>query len=115
MADAICARWPITYCGIDYDRGQIMTNFGESVKDEQLERLAYVTRGPVQSPKVCAECGAEFVDDRFRTMHGNARHNDRARRELSPREQDALEDQHYARLAAEAPLNIEKTLASLTG
>lgn len=63
-----------SYAGRLYDVGQVMELVGGG-NDDKLIRLGYIAEVPKNAELVqCGQCGAEFIETQFRTMHGNKRH-----------------------------------------
>lgn len=62
------------YGGEELDRGQVVRLKGFR-NDDKLLGLGYF-RLPTEDDgrKVCAECGAVFIADNLRTVHGSNRH-----------------------------------------
>lgn len=68
------ATFSFVYGGIQLDPGRVIELRG-LVNDQMLIKHRYLV--PVAAkvrPHVCAECGAEFVEDWQRTKHGDMRH-----------------------------------------
>lgn len=121
------ARRPIPhYAGKPIDRGQVMT-LGGYRNDERLIRLGYLQLIEEKNPRLpeCGECGEKFVESRFLTAHGRARHRNRepnldmvAAGAYDPTTGeptafvDTTGDAEEARLEREAPLYLDKTEAS---
>lgn len=127
----------MAYAGQQLDRDQLFL-FKQQPHDERLERLGYVARFTGTS-LTCGECGAKFASAKGLEGHGAKRHNARpkARPEMlaqQPGESDfdfdrrrqqfeeqvvshleAEEASEEARLNREAPLNWDKTAASMAG
>ena len=114
----------LTYAGNDLDRGQLMDLKGMPL-DEKLERLGYVAKVDEHArPAQCGVCGAWFLSERFRDLHGNRRHKNRFEGEeneyaatlQSPMGVagviDLTGDREEKQLMAEAPLYLDKTIAS---
>ncbi|MGA9772355.1 MAG: hypothetical protein WBV94_25200 [Blastocatellia bacterium] len=106
------ARRPIGYNGRQLDRGQVF-ELENAPNDEKLVRLGYVAELPRDTkPVECGVCGGKFYDENMRAAHGKERHPDRFR-ELSDEELEQEEDRRERLLEKVAPLNLEKTAASL--
>lgn len=100
------ARRPLTYLGVELDRGQVLALKG-GPNDERLVRLGYVAElDPHAELVTCADCGAEFVGISERTGHGEARH--RPQRPRDPREDDAAAAREERLLEEIAPLYHER-------
>jgi hypothetical protein len=113
------ARRPFRYTAeITLDQGQVALLVGVR-GDEPLVRLGYFGKLTDEDAKglvQCGVCGAEFVQARFRELHGDRRHRPR------PDEQalhgagygfaDASGDAEERRLEREAPLYLDQTEAS---
>ena len=106
------ARNPIIYNGHNLDRGQVF-EFGGQRNDEKLERLRYVL--PVEDGSetyTCAECNGEFIEQTFRTAHGDRAH---PKREFTEQELDRLLDRQDREMTQIYPLALEKTFAAQHG
>jgi hypothetical protein len=116
-----------TYHGVNYDRGQLMALIG-GPRDEQLQRMGYVQPAPPEEKHLhaqCGSCGAWFLTEQFRDMHGRQRHSERfAAADLDigggmagPHGGTALRDitgdAEERRMQQQYPLYLEKTRATL--
>lgn len=117
-----------TYHGTNYDRGQLMPLVG-GPRDEQLLRMGYVQMAAKEESHLraqCGVCGAWFLNEQFRSHHGNQRHSDRfASDELElgggmegPRGdvaalRDVTGDADERRMQQQYPLYLERTKATL--
>lgn len=121
--DLYYARRPFDYTDdIRLDQGQVTRLVGV-VNDEPLVRLGYLGKRsdlhdlPTPLPR-CGRCGADFVAERFRDMHGDKRHRPRQTGlDASPAGAgvayaDESDDAEERRLEQEAPLYWDKTQAS---
>lgn len=118
------ARRPFGYEGDDLDRGQVVA-FTNARNDEKLIRLGYVlSLLPKDRPLPCRYCKAEFIDLNTLNAHGEKRHTDKQKRpdvpvgargatvdETAGQVQQVEREQQ--RMDEEAPLNLDKTAASL--
>ena len=105
------AKRPFGYCGQELDRGQVF-EFTGARNDEKLKRLGYVNEVPKGATlHECRSCGARFVDEHMRDLHGRQRHPERPR-QFSPQEEDARAEREEKMLETVAPLNWENTAAA---
>lgn len=111
----VWAQRPIQYAGLNLDRGQIHKLQGAK-NDEKLLRLGYLAewKPGIHGRHACRYCGGEFVDLRMLNSHGDKTHTARAA-ELSPMEEDELASREEKTLQQTAPLNLDKTAATLGG
>lgn len=133
------ARRAFKYNGVFLDRGHALTLEG-CANDDKLCRLGYFTElkgNPILYP--CGICGAPFISDRQRTVHGNRAHEgvrdpkrdapqmtaSQGKKEVNrimndptyepalvPDETISAQDKENER---EAPIFMEKTEASIQG
>ena len=102
-------RGGFDYAGQPIDRGRVLQLVG-ALNDEKLVRLGYFAPlDPKAETYVCAVCGAEFIGIGERTGHGDARHK---QRDLTPDEEDRLEDRREKIEQELAPLYLDKTKAA---
>ncbi len=106
------ARNPMTYNGIERDRGETF-EFGGCLNDEKLARLRYCVPVPKKaSTYECGECGAQFVEQTYRTAHGTVRHPKRA---FTDAELERILDKEESARQKMYPLALDKTSATLNG
>lgn len=106
------ARRPFLYNGMELERGQVF-NLAGAANDEKLIRLNYVTElADGNQTYECGECKRVFVQMGFRDMHGKEAHRRRPRVFANPEEEDRFYERQEAALVREAPLALEKSLAS---
>jgi hypothetical protein len=113
----------------EVDQGQVLTLVG-APNDERLVRLGYLERLPEGAhPVQCGVCARWFLDDRYRTRHGDRRHGRRAGEALEVGEAgghdptgravgalvDTTGDREEREMERDAPLYLEKTAASQKG
>ena len=107
------ARRTFGYSRQELDVGQVITLAG-APNDEKLVRLGYLVElDPRAETHRCAECGQDFSTFGARDAHGSRRHRPRAA--MDPLEEDAAAEREERVLDREAPLYLEKTLASQKG
>ena len=109
------ARRPFDYSDdVGYDRGEFIGPLGGLTNDEALIRLQYVGefKSKAANPRLfpCRECGKKFIEEALREMHGRTRHRART---LSPEQAERAEDKEERMLEQVAPLNLERTKASM--
>lgn len=102
-------RGGFDYAGRPVDRGLVLPLVG-ALNDEKLVRLGYFAELPAKAEVyTCAICGAEFIGIGERTGHGDIRHKPR---DLSPDEEDRLEERRERLENEVAPLYLDKTKAA---
>lgn len=103
------ATRPFGYVGLELDRGQIFEMTGAR-NDEKLVRLGYVQQytGKANDLVECAVCGGRFIGHNERIQHHEKRHVAR-----DPWAEDEMAEREERRLAEIAPLNLDKTAATL--
>lgn len=106
------ARRPFDYAGQSLERGQVF-NLAGVANDEKLIRLNYISAvADGNDTYECGDCKRMFVQMGFRDMHGKEAHRRRPRVFANPEEEDRFYERQEAALVREAPLALEKTLAS---
>lgn len=106
------ARRPFLYAGHELERGQVF-NLAGAANDEKLIRLNYVSLvADGNDTYQCGDCKRVFVQMGFRDMHGKEAHRRRPRVFANPEDEDKYYERQEAALEREAPLALEKTLAS---
>jgi hypothetical protein len=111
-ADRYYARRPFLYAGTELERGQVFSLAG-AANDEKLIRIRYIDKVEDHHEIYeCGECRRVFVHMGYRDLHGKEAHRKRPRTFATPMEEDSFHDRQEAALAREAPLALEKTLAS---
>jgi hypothetical protein len=102
-------RGGFSYAGQPVDRGLVLQLAG-ALNDEKLVRLGYFAPLDAKAESYrCAVCGAEFIGIGERTGHGDARHRPR---DLTPDEEDRLEERREKIEQELAPLYLDKTKAA---
>lgn len=93
--------------GTPVDHGQLIHLLG-GVNEEKLLRIGYIAPHDNSDPVVCGECGAMFISDMYRTMHGNKRHRPQVVW-VDPASRDEADAKEFKRGDRLAPLHLENT------
>ena len=110
MPKLYAARRPFDYTdGVSLDQGQVF-KLTEQPNDEVLIRLGFCAEVDAKAKTFqCRLCGGKFTGEPSLNLHGRKRH---PKRERDPVQEDAFMDKEDKRLAATAPLYMDKTKAT---
>lgn len=92
----VWTRRPGAYAGKQRDFGEVF-DLPDGSKREQLLRLGYLEKSSGRSSVKCGDCGAGFIGDAERNMHGRKRHQGRLVESMI-RDLDDLSPQQIAAL-----------------